>query len=373
MAAPQSKIRAAIGRLNPFNKGQSQPSRQATLAPTSSSTASGPTTGPLAGKSGPTLEQARGQINLVNYSPDELMLHVEQTMAGVHFGMTVPEKFKEYLAEFWDVTGPLVLLAGTAGEVFAFIWGYSDVSAWWIGLSILATVIVLEATFAVVSYKSSTIRNRAEHKSGGVTDAERRILARYRQMWLFLALGVGVGQAAFLISALGLKLGHLLILLVAFVVARTLFTLASDFYTAFVHARKPTEGEEAKAQQAQRAALAKDLLHQKSEEVRILNTGILDLQRAHTTAEMEQDKLRTQLEVERLQNQAQIETLKNQAEQARLFTKLGNSLMRAMFDPDLPDEQRQKLLGTMQGFMVASRQLPPGYRHISEEEREEDL
>lgn len=363
-----------LGIKNPLKRRQ--PGNGQAQQQQNTSQQQGPTTGPLnvsASENGPPHLQSvqNSQINLVNYSPEELMQHVENTLSTVHFGMTGSEKFKEWAGEIWDVIGPIVLLTGTAGEVFAFIWSYSDSPVWWVGVSILATVIVLEATFMVVSYKSSTIRNRAESKSGGATDLDKAILKRYKTMWIVLGIGVGVGQAAFLISAMNVKMTNL-ILLVCFAIARTIFTLASDYYTAFVHVKKPTDGEEAKAQQQQRAALAKDLLTQKSEEVTIINNGILGLQRAHTNAEIEQDSLQTELQVKKLENKNRIKTLGNQAEQAAMFTQLGNNIMRALFDPDLPEEQRQRLLGTMQGFMAASKQLPPGYTTVEEEQEEEE-
>ena len=317
------------------------------------------------GNTRPSLETVPGRLNLVNYSHEELMQHVDKTLSTVHFGMTGTERFKEGAGEAWDVAGPLVLLAGTAGEVFAFIWGNSTVNAWWIGMSILATVIVLEATFAVVSYKSSTIRNRAEAKSGGATSLDKASLKRYRHMWYTLAVGVGVGQLAFLISAMNVKVNNIA-LLIFFAVGRTIFTLASDYYTAFVHVRKPTEGEEAKAQQAQRAELGQQLLDQKAMEVKTLNEGTLRLQRAHTEAQIEQDTLRTELEMKKLENTNRIETLRAMQKQADMFNRLGTGFMRAIFDPELPDAQRQKLLENMQGFMGAGKLLPP----TGNEERE---
>src|SRR5689334_3177867 len=78
---------------------------------------------PSTGTPAPGLQNIEGgNLNLVNYSPEQLMLHVENTMSGVHFGMSGPHRFMEAVAELWSVFGPIVLLLGTAGEVFAFIW-----------------------------------------------------------------------------------------------------------------------------------------------------------------------------------------------------------------------------------------------------------
>ena len=354
-----SRIKDKLGRLG---RGQKDPGNaSATVTQTATISAS-----PVTGNSGLQVADT-SKLNLINHSPEQLMQHVENTLSTVHFGMSNGEKFKEAIGEIWDVIGPMVLLAGTAGEVFAFIWGYSSSPIWWIGASVLATVIVLEATFMVVSYKSSTIRNRAESNPNGSSDVEKRILRRYLLMWAVLALGVAIGQAAFLISAMGAKMGNM-VLLAAFAIARTVFTLASDYYTAFVHHKSPTTGEQAKTQLQQRAALARDLLTQKADEVTIINNGIVSLHRVHSNAEIEQDNIRTEQEIKQLENQNRIETLKTQSAQATMFTGLGNNVICALFDPSLPEGERDRLLGTIQGFMGAMKQLPSPRTTINEEE-----
>lgn len=358
--------------FNPF-KGR-QPGRNgnnaASSSPQSNLQQSSPNTGPLA--SGTTTPQAiqGGEINLVNYTPEQLMQHVDATLSNVHFGMSKSATFMEFVAEVWAVAGPPTLLAGTAGEVFAFIWMFTSDTAWWVGLSVLATIVVLEATFMVVSYKSSTIRNRAETRPEGPSSRETTKMKRYKGMWFTLAFGVGGGQVAFLVAALNAKLGNL-IWLVLFVVIRTIMTLASDYYTAFVHEEKPTEGEEAKNMQEQRATLASELLEQKGREVSIINKGILSLQEAHTEAEMKQDTLKADLEVKKLENKSRVDAIRSVQEQSSMFNALGHNIIRAIFDPELPDDQRQKLLGTMQALMDAGKHLPsPRVIHIKEEEED---
>jgi hypothetical protein len=351
-----SRVKDRFGRA--FGKRKDPANAPANLAQTATINA----------PSSPGLQTAdTSKLNLINHSPEQLMQHVESTLSTVHFGMSNGERFKEWIGEVWDVIGPMVLLAGTAGEVFAFIWGYSSSPEWWIGASVLATVIVLEATFMVVSYKSSTIRNRGESNPNGASDIEKKILKRYLLMWIVLALGVAVGQTAFLISAMGAKMQNM-VLLSAFAIARTVFTLASDYYTAFVHHKSPTTGEMAKTQLQQRSALARDLLVQKSDEVTIINNGIVNLHRVHSNAEIEQDNIRTEQEIKRMENQNRIETLRTQSEQATMFTRLGNNMMRSLFDPSLPEGDRDRLLGTMQGFMSAMRQLPAPRTTIDEED-----
>src|SRR5947207_5476681 len=352
---------------NPF-KGRQPGSTKAVAPPQPTPQQPSPTTGPLAPTGSPGFQHVQGgQLNLVNYAPDELMQHVDHTLSTVHFGMSASTRFMESIAQFWAVAGPAVLLAGTAGEVFYFIWQYTTNPAWWVAMSVLATVVVLEATFMVVSWKSATIRNRAESRANGASDSDKRKLTRYRTTWLILGVGVGAGQVAFLISAMSARLGSVA-WLVLFAVVRTVMTLASDSYTAFLTAEKPTSGEEAKAKQEQRAQLAAQLLKQKTHDDTIIDEGIIGLQRAHTNAQIEQDSLHTELEIKKLENRSRVETLQSMQEQATMFTRLGNSLMRALFDPELPDEQRDKILLSIQAFMSAGKQLPPPHTTVNEEE-----
>lgn len=357
---------------NPF-KGR-QPGNAAPTAnppPPSPTQQTGPNTGPLPSSNGhgPGLHNVeQGQVNLVNYSPEELMQHIEHTISRVHFGMSIQHRFKENAAELWSVLGPIVLFTGTAGEVFFFIWNnVADTTAWWVALSVLATVAVLECTFMVLSYKCDTLRNQFKSKAGGATEEDKKEMTAHRHFWFVLATGVAFGQISFLMFSMMAKFNNLPFL-IAFALGRSIVTLAADYYTAFIHRAKPTTGEVAKMRQKEQADLTADLLHQKSNEVTIINNGILTLREAHTEAELKEDKLRTRLEIEKLQNRAQVETLKNQQVQATMFTELGNNMMRALFDPKLPDDERQKLLGTMQGFMSAMRELPPSHIISIEEE-----
>jgi len=352
-----------FGIPNPF-RGR-QPGNTPTAPPASppNNAPSGPNTGPLtpagASTNSPGLQNVEGsKLNLVNYSPEELMQQVDHTLSRVHFGMSLQHRFKENIAELWSILGPIALFAGTAGEVYFFIWNnVTDTAAWWVALSVFVTVAVLECTFMVLSYKCDTLRNQLKSKPGGATDEDKKEMAAHQRFWFILAAGVAFGQISFLVFSMAAHLNNLAFL-IAFAVGRSIVTLAADYYTAFVHKAKPTTGEVAKMQLKQRADLTADLLRQKGEEVTIINSGILRLREAHTEAMIKEDKLRTHLEVEQLQNQAQIETLKNQQEQATMFTHLGNNMMRALFDPKLPDDEREKLLSTMQGFMSSVKQLP---------------
>jgi hypothetical protein len=359
--------------LNPFKGRQpgNNPAAAPLQPPQANNQQSDPTTGPLPGN--PGLQNVQGgQLNLVNYSPEELMQHVDQSLNRVEFGWSWNITFMENYSEVWSLAGPLVLLIGTIGEVFLVLWLRQKTQDVLAGLSIVAVALVLEGTFLATSYKAATIRNRAEKRPGGAAELDRRKLRRQFGFWIALAVGVCATQVVFIAAQTkddGIGMWGIWV----FALLRAVFTLVADGYTAFAHEEKPTTGERALEEQEQRAKLTQEFLEQKKTEVTIINKGILDLRQAHTEAEIKEDKLRTQLEVEVLQNKAQVDTLKTQQEQATMFTQLGNNMMRALFDPTLPDDQREKLLGTMQGFMSAMRQLPQARITHIEEEKGDDV
>jgi hypothetical protein len=273
----------------------------------------------------------------------------------------------EGFSEFWSWMGPLILLAGTIGEVFLVLWlrqKNQDVLA---GLSIVAVALVLEGTFLAVSYKAARIRNRAERNPGGFTTLDKKRLTKQFIFWFALALGVCATQIIFIIAqtnsdGIG-KYG-----VYAFAGLRAFFTLVADGYTAFAHEEHPTTGDQALEEQEQRAKLAQKFLAQKKQEVTIINEGIQEVREAHTEAEIKEDKLKTRLETERLGNRAQLDALRTQQEQATMFTNMSSNMMRALFDPSLPEGDRDRLLGTLQGFMGAMKYLPPAQTVRIEEE-----
>ena len=302
--------------------------------------------------------QGQGELNLINYKPEELVQQVDQELARIQFGWTRTIRFMEDYSEVWSLVGPLVLLLGTIGEVFLVLWLRQRVQDILAGLSIVAVALVLEGTFLAVSYKAATMRNRAEKRDGGPTERDKKKLKRQFHFWVALAFGVCATQVIFIAAQTkpdGIGLWGVWI----FALLRAVFTLVADGYTAFAHEEKPTDDEQALEEREKRAKASEAFLAQKRKEIDIINDGILAIRAAHTEAIIKDEKLQTHLKVERLQNKAQIETLKNQQEQATMFTTLANNMMRALFDPTLPDDQREKLLGTMQGFMGVMKQLPP--------------
>jgi hypothetical protein len=369
-------IKESIGKAHPFQGRQPAHSPQARPLQPNSQQPLSPNTGPLA-SGGPHLQENQGsQLNLVNYSPEQLLQHVEQTLSSVHFGMSLSRKIKENISEFWSVAAPIVLCSGTVGEVYFFIASNmakgKDGLSWWVVWSIIATIMALEVSFMVVSMKSDTIRNDLREKGGG-TDLEKKELRHHMIFWFILASGVAIGQISFLVVSLMAGLNNLPFL-ICFSIGRSVFTLAADFYVGFVHKAKPTTSEQAHMKLESRAKAAEKLLLQKSNEVKILNEGQLNLRQAHAEAQVKDVKITTMLEVEKLQSKAQVDTLRTQQEQATMFTQLSNNMMRALFDPTLPDDQREKLLGTMQGFMSAMKQLPqPRVNRIEEETNTNDL
>ncbi|HEX7737006.1 MAG TPA: hypothetical protein VF458_19330 [Ktedonobacteraceae bacterium] len=299
------------------------------------------------------------ELNLVNYTPEQLVQQVNDSLASVELGMPWPIWFKWQLGEVWSVLGPICLFMGTSGEVFFFIWNNTtDQGTWWVALSVLITVCVLEFTFMVVSYQSDTIRNHIKNKPGGATDEDKRDMRNHRIFWFILAAGVAIGQISFLVVAMQTKLTNLPFL-IGFSVGRSAFTLAGDFYSAFIHKEKPSTGEQLKAKNKQRADLAADLLNQKQHEVTIINDGILGLREKHTDAVIRDEAKQTELEMKRLENKSRVEALGALTTQARMFTELSSGMVRALIDPKMDEDERQQLLGALQGFMSATKHLKP--------------
>lgn len=298
-------------------------------------------------------------LDLVNYTPEQLMQQVQSTLSGVSLDMPATMKIKWVVGQLWSVLGPVCLFLGTAGEVYFFILNNSTgTDQWWVALSVLITVIVLEFTFMVVSYQSDAIRNDMKSKPGGATLEDKADMHKHMVFWFLLAAGVSVGQVSFLVLAMQTKLGGDLPFVVAFSCGRSFFTLAGDFYSAFVHREMPSSGDRAERRLKRESDLTATLLKRKAEQVQIINSGTITLREQHTEAVMRDEAARTELEMKRLENQARLNAKKTMDEQAQLFTNLGAGMMRALFDPGMPDDERAKLLLVMQGFMGAAKYLP---------------
>ncbi|MGB8346575.1 MAG: hypothetical protein WCD86_16940 [Ktedonobacteraceae bacterium] len=307
-----------------------------------------------------------GDLNLVNYSPEELVEQVDRALNRVQFGWTRATKWMENYSEVWSVAGPIILVIGTIGEVFLVLWLRQKAQDVIAGLSIVAVALVLEGTFLAVSYKAATIRNRAEKRPEGQTALDKQKLHRQFGFWFALAIGVCATQMIF-IAAQTNDTGIGLYGVWAFAILRAVFTLVADGYTAFAHEEKPTTAERALEEEQQRTKHAETFLRQKTTEVTIINTGILEIREAHNAAAIKEVKQTTQLQLERLQSEAQISAMKTQQEQATRMTNLSNNIMRALFDPELPDDQREKLLNIMQGMATAHKLLPQSKVTIEEE------
>lgn len=351
-----SRIKDKLGRLGGKKKDPAQ--QPANLSQTAT----------ISAPPSPRLQNAQtGSLNLVNYSQEQLLQQVDHTLSRVEFGWSKTAKWMEGFSEFWSWMGPIILLAGTIGEVFLVLWlrqKHQDILA---GISIVAVALVLEGTFLAVSYKAARIRNRAERQPNGPTQLDKKKLRRQFVFWFALAIGVCATQVIFIVAQTNDEgIGQYGVW--AFAGLRAFFTIVADGYTAFAHEEHPTTGEKALEEQEQRAKMTQRFLTQKKQEVSIINDGVQEVREAHSEAEIKEDKMKTRLEVEKLGNKAQLDALITQQEQATMFTKLSTNMMRALFDPSLPEGDRDRLLGTMQGFMSATKYLPPPQRTRIEEE-----
>jgi len=313
----------------------------------------------------PTLQKVEG-LSLVSYSPEELLLQIHQENERVDFGMSRITKSMHVYGEIWSFVGPIILLLGTVGEIFIVLWTRQKNQEIWAGLSIVAVALVLEGTFLAVSYKAALIRNRADKRPGGATELDRRKLRRQLAFWLALAFGVCATQIIFIIAQTltGPGLGQTGIVVLA--IARSVFTVIADAYTAFAHEEMPTTSERALEEKEQQAKHTKQSLDQKIYAITTINQSQLGLRRAQSEAQIDDEDLQTRLEMARLQNKALLGAMVAQQESSNMMLQTGSGMIRALFDTNMDESQRLRMLTTMQGFMGAvapqpQPQLLPGY------------
>lgn len=299
--------------------------------------------------SGMTRTSSGDRLELVNYSPEELVKQVDERIATIQFGWTKTIKWMEGWSEVWSWAGPVILLLGTIGEVFMVLWLRQKQQEILAGISIVAVAFVLEGTFLTVSYKSATIRGRAERRPGGPSQLDKAKMKKQMFFWFALATGVCASQIIFVVAQTKTD-GIGTYGVWAFAILRSVFTLVADGYTAFAHEEKPTTDERALEEQQHRAKAVKEQLEQSRENVRIFNEGILSVRESVNEAEIRDVKQRARLETEKLQADQQVAALRQQNELAAMMTGTFTKMIAAMIDPSISDEERQHSLRLMQAF-----------------------
>jgi hypothetical protein len=317
-------------------------------------------------------QSSEGTLNLVNYTPEELVSHVDQRLERIQFGWSFATKLMENYSEVWSWIGPIILVIGTIGEVFLVLWLRQRVQDILAGVSIVAVALVLECTFLAVSYKAATIRNRAEKRPGGANDLDKKKIRRQLVFWCALGFGVCATQVIFIVAETyssipgqGGDIGTTGVWV--FAILRALFTLVADGYTAFAHEEKPTTSERELEEQQQRTKAAEMLLQQKRTEINIINQGILDVREAAVQAQIRDDKMTTHLQIERMQNEGQIKALRAQHETADMTIQMLTRLQRALLDPAMDPEQRQTAINIMMAMGQGYSQLEAARRERESE------
>ncbi len=305
------------------------------------------------------------RLELVNYSPEALIKQVDERIATIQFGWTKTIKWMEGWSEVWSWAGPVILLLGTIGEVFMVLWLRQKVQEVRAGISIVAGAVVLEGTFLTVSYKSATIRGRAERRPGGPSQLDKAKMKKQMFFWFSLATGVCASQIIFVVAQTKTD-GIGTYGVWAFAILRSVFTLVADGYTAFAHEEKPTTDERALEEQQHRAKAVKEQLEQSRENVRIFNEGILSVRQSVNEAEIRDVKQRARLETEKLQADQQVAALRQQNELAAMMTGTFTRMIAAMIDPSISEDERQKSLRLMQAF-TSVQQSNGHVKEITEE------
>lgn len=324
-----------------------------------------PPTPPQTTESVPRMQS--GQTNLVNFSPEELIQQVVASQSRIAFGATRSARFMDKYSDLWALVGPIILLIGTIGEVFLVLWLRQKEQNVFAGLSIVAVALVLEGTFLAVSYRSAMIRNRAGKRPEGQTPEEGRALRIHFYFWLALGLGVCVTQIIFIVAQTkDTDIGTIGVW--SFAIARSVFTIVADAYTAFAHEEGPTTAALALQEQQARAKSAESFLLQKGREISILNDGILAIKAAAIDADIKESDQRTRLKIKQLENAAHIEMMETQNAQNALFTQLQNNVMRAFFDPTMPPDHRKTMLNVAGAMTEAAKLLEPPRTTVREED-----
>lgn len=305
-------------------------------------------------------------MSLVTFSPEELLRQVEERRSSVSFDLSNTAKFMDNFNQLWSWAGPILFAIGTIGEIFLVLWQRQRVQDWFTGFTIIAVSMIAEGTLLAISFTAKRLRNRADKRSTGWTDKEKHKIETLKRFWLSLAVGVAATQVAFVVAQTDPKdIGVMAVWLIAIV--RSLAALVADAYTAFVSEEKPTSGELAIEQQDKETIFTDKLLEQKAHEVEILNNGAIKVQEVGIEAQMKQGRMQTQKEIAEMHNQAQIESMKQEQQQKVMIDRMRNSAMRAVFDPEMPEEERRAIITMLTNLAGATKQIPSKSTSIIEE------
>jgi len=354
---------------NPFKGRQrgKQPPQNSNQPPQNTNSQPPNNQTPTGTGSGTGVKQVQmGNVSLVTFSPEELLHQVEERRNRVSFDLSKTARFMDNFNQVWSWAGPILFAAGTIGEIFLVLWSRQQEQDAFAAFSIIAVSMIAEGTLLAISFAAKRLRNRADKRSTGWTDKEKHKLQILMRFWFLLMLSVAATQVAFILAqtksdGIG-KVGLWIIALV-----RAFSAGVADAYTAFVSEEKPTSGELAIEQQDQENAFTDKLLEQKAKEIEMLNAGAIKVQEAGIEASMRQDRLKTQEELAKMQNKAQIESMRAEQEQKVLIDRMRNSAMRAIFDPEMPANQRQSIINMLTGLMGATNVLPSPQTTIEEE------
>lgn len=315
-----------------------------------------------------TVNQVKnGDVTLVTFSPEQVLHQVEERRSRVSFDLSGTAKFMDNFNQVWSWVGPILFAAGTIGEIFLVLWSRQTEQSYFAAFSIVAVSMIAEGTLLAISFAAKRLRNRADKRSTGWTDKETHKLETLKRFWFLLMLCVAATQVAFILAQTkseGIGLAGLW----AVAIVRAFSAGVADAYTAFVSEEKPTSGDMAIEQQDRETQFLQKLLDQEALKVEVINSGSIKVQEQAIEASIRQDRLKTQEEIARRQNAAQIESMKTEQEQKVLIDRMRNSAMRAIFDPEMPTEQRQVVINMLTGLMGATSALPPGHIDRIEEE-----
>jgi hypothetical protein len=302
------------------------------------------------------------QINLVMYSPERIVAQVAQEVSTISFGTSASQQYKHAVGDTWANIAPWVLCAGTVLEVFLFVWSHTNQQTWkllgipsWVVMAIvLAGIVSMEATFATVSLKTAAIREDGRLRVDGPTATDKAMVRRHMYVWIPLAIGVSLGQIAFLVGdSTGITP-----IFIAYAVIRVTGTMWGDAYTAFFHVEGPTNEAKALAADQRRAKYIEQKLQQKNVEMNIVNEQVQHVMRTQNKGEIELNHLKTELTISKQEDQVRVEAMQAQADSARLMGRMSANFLRAFFDEEMDQVHRDRVFRTMVSMMDVNKQLP---------------
>jgi len=310
----------------------------------------------------------RGGVELVTINGAAVFENLAHKRASISFKKDYVSRFMGRFVQAFTLLGPILYALGTVSEVFIFLWSRQTQQDWYVAVAIISASIIVEGSLLAVSYQAHGARAKIDRQGDTPSPKDKKYLWSLFWAWLVLSLLVAATQIAFVLAqtkADGLSPAGLW----TFAIVRSLAALASDFTTAFITREKETSGEEAIIEEKKATEWTQQSLAQEAIKIETINDGVMKVDAIAQRAELQQVELEaekvlkreeseTRIAIAREENKAKLEAIRAEHEENQVFARMKISTLRAYFDPDMPDEQRQRIIGAMGALASAYRPQP---------------